>query len=498
MKVLRILCVLALTLCVTASVYAETQSVKVSGDLTMRGIYRNQYDLLSSEVENQYGDNSNQSSTEQSWAMTVAAVQVDADLTDNVTTVIRVLNQRDWNVTDRLNERTQAAAGLSTAPAYNSDEFDVMIDLAYVQLKNFIYSPLTLTIGRQNLWFGKGFIVGANQQNPGSALNFQGNNLLNRFGGNYGNLAAPEYTAINSFDSVKAVLDYDPWTITGIYANITDGAVQATDGTTLWGVNVGYKFNKYNGEAEGYWFYKKDESIDHMNDIKGGNDVYTIGVRGSMDPVSWVTLAAEGAWQGGNYIGSPLSTATRSRSAWAIDASGEIRYFTDKFAWKPKFGAEFIYYSGDKNENDSNAGNVGGTYTGWDPMYRGKFDSAIREFVGKFYQTARYRADLTKTIPCDDASYTNQYQMIFMGSLQPMDSLTLKANYNLFWNQAQYSSDPKSQGWVGSEVDLSANWDYTEDVSFNLLAGWFVPGEVYYDGMDAIATDVVGSVKVSF
>ena len=89
MKLLRVLCVLALALCVTASVYAETQSVKVSGDLTMRGIYRNEYDLISSVNEDPLGtllvSRSGIDGTDQSWAMTVAAVQVDADLTDNVT-----------------------------------------------------------------------------------------------------------------------------------------------------------------------------------------------------------------------------------------------------------------------------------------------------------------------------------------------------------------------------------------------------------------------------
>ena len=112
MKLLRVLCVLALALCVTASVYAETQSVKVSGDLTMRGIYRNDYQLISQVNETPYANNTRSGidGTDQSWAMTVAAVQVDADLTDNVTTVIRLLNQRDWNV---ANDVTITGTGLS-------------------------------------------------------------------------------------------------------------------------------------------------------------------------------------------------------------------------------------------------------------------------------------------------------------------------------------------------------------------------------------------------
>jgi len=60
-------------------------------------------------------------------------------------------------------------------------------------------------------------------------------------------------------------------------------------------------------------------------------------------------------------------------------------------------------------------------------------------------------------------------------------------------------SEVRRGGFIGNEVDLQAIWDYTEDVSFGLLAGWFMPnGDVYYGGNDTIASDVVGTVKVSF
>ncbi len=44
MKFVKFALVIAMALCLTASVYAETQSVKVSGDLTVRGIWRGSYD----------------------------------------------------------------------------------------------------------------------------------------------------------------------------------------------------------------------------------------------------------------------------------------------------------------------------------------------------------------------------------------------------------------------------------------------------------------------
>ncbi|KJJ83903.1 hypothetical protein OMAG_002229, partial [Candidatus Omnitrophus magneticus] len=59
------------------------------------------------------------------------------------------------------------------------------------ELKEFLYSPLTLKIGRQELWFGKGFIVGANLQDPD------------------GNLVPREYTEIKSFEGLRDNLDYD-------------------------------------------------------------------------------------------------------------------------------------------------------------------------------------------------------------------------------------------------------------------------------------------------
>jgi len=530
MKFLRVLCVLALALCVTASVYAETQSVKVSGDLTVRSIYRDMYDLESTPVENQTaaGVLTGFDSSRQSWIMSVAAIQVDADLTDNVQTVIRILNQRDWDVYGRDNGGTgvlNGATGLypnGRGHYYaNADEFSVMLDLAYVTLKNFVYSPLTVTIGRQDLWFGKGFIVGANQQNPGqTVLNAAAAGTPAIISNNPplmvpGNLSAPEYTMMNSFDSVKAVLDYDPWTITGIYSKIYEDSVSARDDVNLWGVNVGYKFNNYKAESEAYWFWKQDRSIPVFGqDPKNtSNDVHTIGLRGSLDPIDVVTLAAEGAYQAGTYIGTQLQMAARGRSAWALDVSGELRYFTDKWSWKPKLGVEYVLYSGaDPVDSTINTSYVQDdkTYTGWDPMYRGKYDSAIREFVGKFYQTRRYMASIIGapgSVPsCPDDSRTNESQLIFSGSVQPIESLTLKANYNLFWNLRPYLGDisthdeNKSQGFVGQEIDLQANWDYTEDVSFGILAGWFVPGEVYdyRDNKAAVASDLVGTVKVSF
>ena len=510
MKFLRTALVLAMALCLTASVYAETQSVKVSGDLTVRGVWRNAYDYRTNTPEilataavgrtGMMADAGGVTGVANAWPgahqsfwMSQAEVQVDADLTDCVSACVRVLNERDWNVQGKA-----IVAGQNLAPnglggyAAQDDEFNIDLDLAYVTLKNFIYQPLTVTIGRQDLWFGKGFIVGSNHVYN----NWQSGTGLN----------APEYTAMTAFDSVKAVLDYDPWTITGVYANILNNAVSMDDGIDLWGINVGYLFDCYKAEAEAYWFYKRDRSIENFSrDNRGSNDVHTFGVRGSMDPIDTLTLSAEIAGQAGAYTGNTLQQTNRPRAAWALDVAAESRYFTDKFAWKPKLGVEYILYSGNKDSDTPN--DVQAYFTGWDPMFRGKFDSAIREFVGTYYASYDYPARANYYQTCADASFTNQSQLIFSGSVQPMDCLTLKGNYNLFWTMVPYQTfsavrnrDGDSSGMIGQEVDLQAIWDYTEDVSFGVLYALFMPNSDVYgaQGNNNTAQDLVGTVKVSF
>jgi hypothetical protein len=198
----------------------------------------------------------------------------------------------------------------------------------------------------------------------------------------------------------------------------------------------------------------------------------------------------------------------------------------DCWAWKPKMGIEYILYSGDKNPEDL-ANSTTNAYTGWDPMFRGKFDSAIREFVGLYYASYDYNPRANWFYSSADASFTNQAQLVLSGSVQPMDCLTLKGNWNLFWTLEDYVVWPnfggqqaagfpftfaglagdaslsgavqKRGGFIGNELDMQAIWDYTEDVSFGLLMGWFFPNaEVYYGGNNATAQDIVATVKVSF
>ena len=491
MRFFKVLCVIALAVCLTGIVYAETQSVKISGDLAIRSFMRGDYDLDKNHAETAVTRTGGQDDW-QTFLMSTTEVQIDADLTDNVAAVVRLFNQRDWGT------RTKAiAAATNTTAGYtmNADEMQIGVDLGYIELEEFLYSPLTLRIGRQDLWFGKGFIVGASFRDYTGAI------------------TANEYTAMTSFDAIRGTLDYDPWTVDLVYSKIWENAVGSNDDEDLYGLNVGYLFDVYNAEAEAYWFVKRDLSVESWGLTSGaGNDnsVQTIGTRGSFVPVENITAAVESAYQFGEFIGSRQQQVTRRRSAWALDASVESTHFQD-YAWKPTIAVEYVFYYGhEKVQNEDATSDC--TYTGWDMMYRGKFNSAIREFMGVFYLTNQdvnnQNTALNPRYP--DAANTNQHLVAVTTTLQPTDSLTVDATYINFWQQyATYHYDPARSGteanarvkdkkYLGSEVDLTFTWDYTEDVSFGLLTAWFFPGSHYYDQSDDVATDIVGSVKLSF
>ena len=146
--------------------------------------------------------------------MQQVGLNVEADLTDNVSTYVRIINERNW---DDVTATT----------------LDIDLDEAYVTLKEMLYAPLTLRIGRQNLWFGKGFIIGSN------SASWNAN----------GALTASEISDQTAFDAIRGTLDYDPWTLDMICAKIDENTVAATDDFNLFGVNLGYLFDKYEAEA---------------------------------------------------------------------------------------------------------------------------------------------------------------------------------------------------------------------------------------------------------
>ena len=465
MKSIKAIFVLALALGLSVPAFAETQNVKVSGSIDSYAFFRNNYDLLDSNDSGvvavgtapqaqSHAGSATQRSEADSYFRSNTQVEVSADLTDNVSTVINIVNQRDWN-----------------SDAGTANEFDLTLDLAYVQMKEIFYSPLTLTMGRQDIWFGRGFVVGNNN----TAWDQQGTTQ------------ADEYSVTTAFDALRATLDFNPWTIDMVYSKIAENGNNPENDIDLYITNVNYKFAEYNAVAEGYYVGQFDRSTLSSAAGTQDNDTNTIGGRVQFDPISQITIGGELAYQFGDYrslVGSPA----RDRSAWAFDVFGTYRWDN---VWKPELTLEYVSFSG---ETDLGTGSSQ-EYGAWNGLYRGRFWTAYADFREFVYATSDAG---------DQAATTNSQFIQVKGAMKPLEDLLLEASFTYLWNDEDIhvvSTDPNSgsrSDEIGWEIDLQATYDYTEDVSFGFLAGWFVPGDFYQSPNDATATDLVGSVKVTF
>jgi len=483
MKLVGIVGALVLILALALPAYAETQSVKVSGDLTVRGIFRKDFDL-----------NQNGQPNRENFAMTTTEVQIDADLTDNVSTVIRIVNQRNWGDSDYKFYRDANGQNQWT---FGHGLLDLGIDLAYIQIKEFFFQPVSIRIGRQDLWFGRGLIIAANQVDPGrTAIWHNGVNL-----GTIRGIGSPELTAYNAFDAVRTTIDFEqyaPFVVDLVYFKNDEGDIAGGDDIDMYGINAGYTWDVYNAEAEAYYWLKDDHSAGNTHD----NSIHLLGIRGSFMPNEEFVFGAEAAGQFGDFVANNGQDNPRNREAYMLNAFVDYLGWT-KYMYSPKLGAEWIFTTGDHN-----VGQAGGEMSQWDPLYRGYYPLLIRPFQGLYYITARFPGG-------EDLGITNQHEFILKGSIQPLDDLTFEATVaKYYFDQTPVRAGefgPSGGNDIGSEIDLMTTYDYTEDVTFSLLTAWFFPGDVYdnqkmlaypntsnQDLQPGIASEVIGSCKVSF
>ncbi len=474
MNKLRAFFAVALAVFVAAPAFAETQNVKVSGSLDAYAFYRNNFDLRKGNDAGSVAatitvpgavhsttDLTTQQSESDTFFMSITQLQVAAELTDNVSTVINLVNQRDWNANEFATAQATSAA---------AHEFDVLLDLAYVQMKEIFYSPLTLTIGRQDIVFGRGFVIGWNPQDPNN------------------NIQAEEFTQLQAFDAVRGTLDFNPWTIDLVYVKRTEGSLNPEDDRDLYLANVNYKFAEYNAVAEAYYFGDVDRNTFSGSSGSKGAATHTVGGRVQFDPISQITLGGELAYQFGEYRVSATTILERDRAAWALDLFGEYRWDN---TWKPMLGLEYVYLSGEENLSSTSTADYGA----WNGSFRLPVYGWIRDYQGTYTAMASTSAQVAGQ---------NQQHVALYGSLKPLEDLQISAQFYHFWtaetahstitnpNSASLSED------IGNEIDILVTYNYTADVTFNTYADWFIPGDYFASPNDATATQLIQEVKVTF
>ena len=418
---------------------AEVQNVEVSGDITVRGIYRTNYDLTKENLD------ATTAKDDKSFYMSTVRVRLDADLTDNVAATIRFINERDWD-----------------ADTASSDDID--LDLAYITLKEVNYWPVTLTLGRQELRYGNLLIIGDGDVNS---------NVV-------GGITAKDLSSRKAFDAIKAVFDLSPLTLDIFTAKIDeDTSAGTTSDTDLYGINARYQFAEYDAVGEAYYFCKKTGGTDHSR-------VDTVGVRTNITPIENLTLNAEYAHQFGEYDGS------RNRSANAVQLG--VDYDMPDYQYSPSIGLWYTYLSGQQTDPNGTLGYKNtGTYEGWDAMYGDQVPGEIMYALGFAATNVHIINAKASAKPTDKLTASlNYYHFNAAEKYYAANWIATGADFTSRTYALENDSD------LGDEFDLKLTYDYTEDVQFGLLVAYFIPGTAFADSNDDTAKEVIGSVSVVF
>lgn len=431
MRKLIALLAIAVIVAFATGAYAEVQNVKVGGDIRIRPLYQNDITTLNSSINtDDYG-----------YIEQRTRVIIEADLTDNVAVSAIIEAESDWGLPESV---------FSAVPGIDDrKEWDAGFSEAWVQLSELYYSPLTVKLGRQFLNYGTGFVI-----------------------------SSKEYE--NNFDAVRAILDFDPWTIDIVYSKMVEtlgySPLQAAMGATatnadndidLWGANIRYAADTW--DVEGYIWGQVDHGYTLSDGSKPNLEPIIFGIRGDITPIENLDLWAEVSYEDGKI-------GTQDLSAFGTDL-GATYTFAD-VAWMPTIGLGWTFGQGD---ND---------------------DANYYEFYEYNYYGYCY-SPMLSNIHIINANLT----------VEPVEKLALILDYYHYLQdkkEAMIMGDPtQDNGGVmavtngtdktlGNELDIIAEYDYTEDVSTQLYLAWFWAGDAYSSPTDDDAYEVRGEIIVSF
>jgi len=421
-KIWRVMAVI-FAVALIAPAFSAVESVKVGGDITIKGVFRDGIILFDTD------------NPAQDFIYSGVRVYVTADLTDNVQAMVRLINERDFG-NDYLREV----------------EGSLILDLGYIKVTDILTPGLTLTVGRQEIQFGKGLVVGSRYR----ALDYVGADI---------GTAAIDLGQQKAFDAIRA--DYEfatvPVNLTVFKAKIVEtyglgtlingvlgNPLPGLNDIDLYGLCLAYKGDMFTVEP-----YFVDAKMAH-EDL----NLMTGGVRGTINPMEALAIDLEFAKQFGDaaYIfpGADFK-------GWAGTLGLTYKFDANM---QPVVNFGYCYFSGwDGTGTDIDA---------WVPV----FPSNVASRVG--------------------TTGASGLQVFNLGiGIQPTEKIGVGLNwYNLKADETAGADDS-----LGNEIDLSVSCAYTEDLSFGLDVGYLMAGDNIDDSLGIDADNpwqVIGTMKVAF
>jgi len=302
--------------------FSAVENVKVGGDIVVKGIYRNNFDLTRKVGTNGDGE---------SYLYTGARVYVSGELSNNVSAMVRFINERDW---------AQAARNID-------------LDLAYIKVADLLVPGLNLTVGRQEIQIADGLVVGSRYNDGSPAV----------AGTRY-----YDYGLQKAFDAIKLEYAFTaaPVSISAFKAKINERYNQPSDGD-LYGLDIPMKLEKLTINP----YYVRYEVGRQAPNVYPTLD--TAGLKVAWSPMEALSISGEYAKQFGD------ETNTRDYEGWALVLGVDYKFATNM---NPVVSVGYADFSGQK----ATATDQTTDQKAWVPV----FPSNIASRVGKIAYPALF------------------------------------------------------------------------------------------------------------
>jgi hypothetical protein len=307
---------------------------------------------------------------------------------------------------------------------------------SYIQFYKMFGSPLTLVLGRQELSFGRKFLMG--ELDGYDAVRFFLDTPLkvNLFAG--------------TRNEGKDIFDFDERNDSKYYE-----ALEVLPGDfekDVYGLHFGYEF-EFNVKSEAYIFYKEKKGDEKRAYEEGKTEA--IGLRTQYEPIENLQFNAEITKQSG-------TSGENDRKAWG----GYIQSIWKRpdTIFKPEFRFEYAYLSGNDPNTEEDE----------------DFDLFSGDNLYSDIKWGRVR------------NVKKNMHIINVGiSFFPYDTLDLSLFYSFFRRDHYDSYWKNGEGYTlsmsmaeGQELDFKVYYPITKYIAFSAFAGIFWPDEAYIDDPD--------------
>lgn len=401
-------------------------------------------------------------------------LNVRADFTDDVVAFIELDSFDAWGEDFRSNYITGVDGRAATGD-------DVEVYQAFIQADNMFGLPLRARIGRQEMVFGKGWLVGDNS-------------------------ALPEFTGL-SFDGIRLTYTQDVFSVDAFWTKLAERGTIEEDGDMDFAGVYASCHAVENVTFDAYWFWLRDAIAlkdtnsawidEKIEDWLGLDDydvtnLHTVGLRAA-GTFGAFDFDAEAAYQFGNasqvgFLAVPYTYGDDGAEygSWAADV--EVGYSFD-FTCKPRVYVGGAYVDGEDNRDVSfwewlnpfapfctKDASVSFNRLFSNTVYSYFFDE-IGELSNFWQARAGVSAHPTEAIE-------TTIQLAYFGVVEPFD----EPIHVRFWHQ-RWPLFSDLSFWtreadtdIGWQLDVRAKYHYSSDLTFEV--GWsrLFTGDALHDG----------------